>query len=59
MLLELISKNTLIEKDQVLEIANKASISYARFTIPKKDGSQRLIYQPLLILQACKSRVYF
>ncbi len=36
MLLELISKSTLIEKDQVLDIANKASISYARFTIPKK-----------------------
>ncbi|MEZ9108224.1 retron St85 family RNA-directed DNA polymerase [Vibrio cyclitrophicus] len=58
MLLELISKNTLIEKDQVLEIANKASISYARFTIPKKDGSQRLIYQPSMAIRALQKVVY-
>jgi len=58
MLLELISKNTLIEKDQVLDIANKASISYARFTIPKKDGSQRLIYQPSMAIRALQKVVY-
>ncbi|MFH4733218.1 retron St85 family RNA-directed DNA polymerase [Vibrio diabolicus] len=58
MLLELISKSTLIEKDQVLDIANKASISYARFTIPKKDGSQRLIYQPSMAIRALQKVVY-
>ncbi|EFP94910.1 retron St85 family RNA-directed DNA polymerase [Vibrio caribbeanicus] len=58
MLLELISKNTLIEKDQVLDIANKASTLYARFTIPKKDGSERLIYQPSMAIRALQKVVY-
>lgn len=58
MLLNIINQKTLIEKEQILDVANKASTSYNRFSIPKKDGSCRIIYQPSMAVSSLQKVVY-
>lgn len=46
MLLEYLSTNLILTTDFILNIANTANDSYNKFSIPKKNGKNRVIYQP-------------
>lgn len=58
MILSIIHKKTLIEKEQILDVANKASATYSNFSIPKKDGTKRIIYQPSMAVKALQKVIY-
>lgn len=46
MLLDLLNRKTLLEKEYIINICESASESYKHFVIPKKNGDLRHIYQP-------------
>jgi hypothetical protein len=58
MLLAIINEKSLIEKDQILDVANKSGVSYNKFSILKKDGTNRIIYQPSIAVRALQKIVY-
>ncbi len=45
-IVELISKQMLLEEDYLLTISKSSSARYKRFTIKKRNGGDRVIYQP-------------
>ena len=52
MLLEHLSKNMLLEPSFIEMVANSASKRYKKTSIKKRDGSDRIIYQPARELKA-------
>ncbi|MGR2845543.1 hypothetical protein ABMX62_00580 [Vibrio vulnificus] len=58
MLLNLISKLVLLEKEYIVSIADTASWRYKRFFINKKNGKLRAIYHPAKELKAIQRVVH-
>ena len=58
MLLDLISKLVLLEKEYIVSIAETASRRYKRFFIDKRNGKLRAIYHPAKELKAIQRVVH-
>lgn len=46
MLIEYLAKVLLLEADFIFKVANEADSHYGKFSIPKKNGGTRIVYQP-------------
>lgn len=46
MLIEYLAKVLLLEADFILKVANDANSHYGKFSVPKKGGGTRIVYQP-------------
>lgn len=46
MLIEYLSKTLLLDGNYILKVVNDANLLYGKFSIPKKGGGNRIVYQP-------------
>ncbi|MBV7557939.1 retron St85 family RNA-directed DNA polymerase [Enterobacter sp. ENT02] len=46
MLIEYLAKVLLLEADFIFKVANEANSHYGKFSVPKKNGGTRIVYQP-------------